>query len=293
MRLSTFVTAGLLAPAALAAQLQQVQDYANTAQSQAQMWVYVPDNVVENPPIVVVIHSCQSNAQGYFQNSLIPWHGGSDAGGYITVWPSSPNQGTCWDVSSTQTLTRDGGGDSTAIANMIKYALDTYGGDPERVYVTGGSSGAMMSNVLAATYPDLISAVSLYSGVPAGCFVSSSGGVDQWNNQCSGGQMIKSADEWAQIAEDMYPGYDGPRPRMQIWHGSVDTTLAPQNYEETIKQWTGVFGVSQEPTSEQQNTPQQGYTTSDYGENVQGIWAQGVGHSVPAHLEESEAWFGL
>ena len=46
----------------------------------------------------------------------------------------------------------------------------------------------MMSNVLAATYPELIKAVSLYSGVPAGCFVSSSGGVAAWNNTCSGGQ---------------------------------------------------------------------------------------------------------
>lgn len=34
---------------------------------------------------------------------------------------------------------------------------------------------AMMSNVLAAAYSELIIAVSLCSGVPAGCFVSSSG----------------------------------------------------------------------------------------------------------------------
>jgi acetylxylan esterase len=209
----------LLAGGGLAAQLTRV-DYPNNATSKAQMYVYppldlhpppsspsinahpliryvyVPDRVVTNPPLVVVLHSCQSSAQSYFQNSKIPWRQGSDRKGYITVWPSSPNSGTCWDVSSRRSLSHNGGGDSQAIANMILYALDRYKADRSRVYVTGGSSGGMMSNVLAATYPELISAVSLYSGVPAGCFVSSSGQVAAWNNTCSGGQSRASAEQW-------------------------------------------------------------------------------------------------
>ncbi|KAL2171651.1 hypothetical protein VTG60DRAFT_2219 [Thermothelomyces hinnuleus] len=94
--------------------------------------------------------SCQSSAQAYFQNAAIPWRQGSDNKGYITLWPSSPNPGTCWDVSSPQSLKRGGGGDSQAIANMILHAVAEYGADPARVYLTGGSSGAMMGNVMAA-----------------------------------------------------------------------------------------------------------------------------------------------
>jgi acetylxylan esterase len=104
-------------------------------------WVYKPDNVKPDPALVVVIHSCQSSASSYFNNAKIPWKLGSDLGGYITVWPSSPNSGTCWDVSSPKSLKRDGGGDSTAIANMIKYAVPQYSVNASRVYVTGGSSG--------------------------------------------------------------------------------------------------------------------------------------------------------
>ncbi|RWA13670.1 hypothetical protein EKO27_g1462 [Xylaria grammica] len=290
---SVLAVGGFLATMARAASLTQVANYENNATSKAQMWVYKPDNVVANSPLVVVIHSCQSTAQSYFQNNLIPWKQGSDKKGYITVWPSSPNSGTCWDVSSKRSLSHLGGGDSQAIANMILYALKTYDVDPKRVYVTGGSSGAMMSNVLAATYPELISAVSLYSGVAAGCFVSASGGVDQWNNTCSGGQSRAPAEQWKKVVLDMYPGYTGVRPKMQIWHGSADSTLAPQNYEEEIKQWTAVFNLSQTATSTVQNSPKQGYTTSNYGDWVQGIYAQGVGHSVPADLASSEKWFGL
>jgi acetylxylan esterase len=252
----------------------------------------VPDKVVPNPPAVVVLHSCQSSASAYFGNSLIPWHKGSDGKGYITIWPSATH-GNCWDASSRRSLVRDGGGDSQAISDMIKHAIANYKVDAKRVYVTGGSSGGMMSNIMAATYPDMIQAVSLYSGVPAGCFMSASGGVDQWNNTCSGGQSKATPEKWGDIVRAMYPGYTGPRPKMQIWHGSVDSTLSSNNYMETIKQWTNVWGYDQTPDETIANYPQARYETQNYGPGVQGIWAVGVGHSVPSNLTASEAWFGL
>jgi len=91
----------------------------------------------------------------------------------------------------------------------------------------------------------------------------------------------------------MYPGYSGPRPRMQIYHGSADTTLYPQNYNETIKQWTGVFGYSLAPQQTQPNTPLPRYTTFTYGPNVQGIYAVGVGHTVPIQGTQDLKWFGI
>ncbi|KAG9229893.1 Alpha/Beta hydrolase protein [Amylocarpus encephaloides] len=290
MHSSTLMNVLVLPCLASAAALTKVANYGGSA-TRSEMWVYVPDNVKPNPALVVAIHSCQSSGPSYFNNAKIPWKQGSDAGGYITIWPSSPNSGGCWDVSSKKSLTRDGGGDSTAIANMIKYAIPQYKVDPTRVYVTGGSSGAMMSNVMAATYPDLIKAVSLYSGVPAGCFVGS--GVAQWNSACSGGSSTNSQAGWAKIAEAMYPGYNGARPKMQIWHGTADGTLNYRNYEETLKQWTGVFGVPMTATLSAKDTPERSYTTTDYGPMVEGISGQGVGHSVPSHLKVSEAWFSL
>ena len=50
---------------------------------------------------------------------------------------------------------------------------------------------------------------------------------------------------------------------MQIYHGSSDSTLLPNNYNETIKQWSGVFGYDYtKPDSTKANTPQSGYTVS-------------------------------
>ena len=49
---------------------------------------------------------------------------------------------------SNKTWTRDGGGDTHAIAQMVKYAIDKYKANPDRVYATGDSSGGMMTELL-------------------------------------------------------------------------------------------------------------------------------------------------
>lgn len=72
-----------------------------------------------------------------------------------------------------------------------------------------------------------------------------------------------------------------------------DTTLYPQNFQEEIKQWTNVFGVSETPTLTQTNSPLSGYTRTTYGPNVQAILAQGVGHTVPEQANDVLTWFGL
>ncbi|KAL9096188.1 MAG: hypothetical protein Q9165_001711 [Trypethelium subeluteriae] len=142
---------------------------------------------------------------------------------------------------------------------------------------------------MAATYPELFAAATAYSGVPAGCFYSSSNQVDAWNSTCSQGDSIATSQLWASIAENMYSGYTGARPRFQVYHGSIDTTLYPENYNETVKQWTGVFGYNyQSPQKVEANFPQSGYTTDIWGVTtqnplgtVQGIYAINVGHTVP------------
>jgi hypothetical protein len=86
------------------------------------------------------------------------------------------------------------------------------------------------------------------------------------------------------LARGAFPGYNGLRPRMQLWHGTADTTLNYANFGEEIKQWTNVLGVSQTPSFT--DSPQSGWTRTRYGSTgvggpVEGISIQGVGHSLP------------
>ena len=98
------------------------------------------------------------------------------------------------------------------------------------------------------------------------------------------------------MVRDMYPGYTGSYPKIQVYHGSADTTLYPSNYNETIKQWAGVFGFDYtKPDTTAANTPQSGYTTYSWGSPVklQGIYANGVGHTVPIRGSDDMIFFGL
>lgn len=132
-------TAPLVRPRAA---LQQVTNFGSNP-SNTKMFIYVPDKLAPNPPIIVAIHYCTGTAQAYYSGS--PYAGLADQKGFIVIYPESPYSGTCWDVSSRAALTHNGGGDSNSIANMVTYTLEKYNGDASKVFVTGSSSGAMMT----------------------------------------------------------------------------------------------------------------------------------------------------
>jgi poly(3-hydroxybutyrate) depolymerase len=85
------------------------------------------------------------------------------------IYPSTPHMSNCWDVHSADSLTHGQGGDAAGIVSMVQYALETHGGDANRVFVMGFSSGGMMTNLLAGSYPDVFAAGAAYSGVAFGC----------------------------------------------------------------------------------------------------------------------------
>ncbi|KAK7953651.1 cellulose binding protein [Apiospora saccharicola] len=264
---------------ARAGSLTQVQNFGNNP-SGIKMFTYVPAKLAAKPPVVLVLHACAWTAPSFFGSTkygqLAEQHG------FVLVFGQTPKDGDCWDVSSDQTLTHDGGGDSTGLANMVKYALQKYNGDASRVFVTGESSGAMMTQVMAAVYPDMFAAASEFSGEPAGCFRT--GSVRGWNSQCAGGQVNKSPADWA--AQGTYP-------KMQVYHGDVDKTLNINSFNESIKEWSGIFGYSGTPKQTIENAPGARLTKYIYGDRLQGIWGHGFGHVVPTNETEALTWFGI
>ncbi len=283
-----------IAPPARAASLVQVTNFGNNP-SNNKMYIYVPNNVRSNPPILVALHYCTGTGPAFFSGTSFASL--ADQYGFIVIYPDANRSGQCWDVSSNQALTRNGGSDPVGIMSMITYTEQHYGGNPGQVYVTGASSGAMMTDVLLADYPDVFKAGAAFMGVPYHCFYT--GTVDGWNSACAQGQVSMTAQQWGDLARSADPGYSGPRPRVQLWHGTADTTLNYNNFGEEIKQWTNVLGVSQTPS--ETLTPQSSWTETLYGSTsnpaVEAFSIAGAGHVLPIEGEGMEAdaisFFGL
>jgi endo-1,4-beta-xylanase len=260
------------------------------------MYLYVPAKVAPKPAILVAIHYCTGSASAVFGGYAKDYVTAADKYGYVIIFPEATRSGQCFDVYTAQALKRGGGSDPVGIMSMVNYTKTKYSADPAKIFVTGFSSGAMMTNVLAAEYPDVFAAGSAFMGVPAGCFATT--GSSTWNSQCSGGQIVKTAKQWGDLARAMYSGYTGKYPRMQLWHGTTDTTLSYPNFAEEIKQWTNLNGVSGTPALT--DHPQSSWTRTRYGATtvtapVEGVSVQGVGHALPQNGMVSYAidFFGL
>jgi len=273
---------------AKAASLVQVTSFGNNP-SNNKMYIYVPNNVQANPPILVALHQCTGTGPGFFGSTAFASL--ADQFGFIVIYPDANRSGQCWDVSSTQALTRNGGSDPVGIMSMVTYAEQNFHGNPNAVYVTGASSGAMMTNVMLADYPDVFKAGVAFMGVPYHCFFT--GTVDGWNSQCANGQVSMTAQQWGDLVRNTAdPGYSGARPRMEVWHGTADGTLNFNNFGQEILQWTNVLGVSSTPTTT--STPKSGWTQTTYGGSgtmppVEGISIAGAGHVLPESGQGMEA----
>ena len=104
------------------------------------MYIYVPDKLATKPPIMVVRHTLAGRRPRGQINSIPKIKAAADANGFILILPDNPGQ-NCWDVGATASLKHDGGGDTQAVAQMVKYALTKYNGDPSPRLRDGGLVG--------------------------------------------------------------------------------------------------------------------------------------------------------
>jgi acetylxylan esterase len=282
-----------VAQPASAASLTEVTNF-GTNPSNLRMYLYVPDRVATRPAVLVAVHYCTGSGPAFYSGT--EFASLADRYGFIVIYPSATRSGSCFDVSSPQALRHDGGSDPVGIVSMVRYVLQRNNADPNRVFVTGLSSGAMMTNVLLGDYPDVFKAGAAFAGVPFGCFATTDGSM--WNSQCANGQITKTPQQWGDLVRGAFPGYTGARPRMQLWHGTADDTLRYPNFNEEIKQWTNVLGVSQTPTLT--DSPQATWTRTRYGGSgtmapVEAISVQNGPHNVlvGGMAARAIAFFGL
>ena len=203
------------------------------------MFEYVPADLPAGRPLVVVLHGCTQTAAAM---EAAGWNALADKHEFAVLYPQqrSANNGlTCFTWFEAGDITR-GAGEAASIVQMIDSAAARHGIDKQRVYVTGISAGGAMVAVMLAAYPDRFRAGSVMAGVPYGCASDAASG-----SSCASSAPMKSPEQWGELARAAYAGFSGTYPRLQIWHGSQDYTVATGNATELVEQWTSLWETDQ------------------------------------------------
>ncbi|MFD6494128.1 PHB depolymerase family esterase [Streptomyces sp. NPDC060188] len=254
------VVGPLASSAAAAGTLQQVTGFGSNPGNLA-MYEYAPSDLPADAPLVVALHGCTQSASDYHAHS--GWQKFADLWGFAVVYPqtsSANNSLSCfsWFDAAKDTRAK---GEAASVRQMVDSAVAQYGSDRGRVYVTGLSAGGGMTADLLADYPDVFAGGAVDSGLPAQCATTQAAASGcQYSNQ------NLTPKQWGDKVRSSYPGYAGPWPRVAIWQGSSDTTVAPVNGTELRDQWTDVWGVGQTASSTRNLTG--GTTESVYNDST-------------------------
>lgn len=204
---------------------------------------YVPKNLPDSCPLVVVLHGCTQTAAGYDHHS--GWSRLADEAGFALLYPeqqrgNNPNLCFNWFIPGD---TQRHSGEVASIRQMIERVVLAHSLDRARVFVSGLSAGGAMAASMLATYPEVFAGGAIIAGLAHGSATNVPEAFDRMRGHGlpSKMQLQRSLRE----ASD----HDGPWPKLSIWQGTDDRTVAPCNAEALAAQWRGVHHLSEEPAS--------------------------------------------
>jgi len=109
-------------------------------------------------PLVVYLHGCQQTAPDAAVGTR--WNEQAEADNFLVLYPeqsTARNDRRCWNWQDPASQSRDRG-EAKMIADATRDVMARYRIDGRRVFVGGSSAGGAMTQIMAATYPDLYAA---------------------------------------------------------------------------------------------------------------------------------------
>jgi feruloyl esterase len=252
------------------------------------MFTYLPSSIAQNAPLVVVLHGCTQTAAGYDRGA--GWSALADRYGFAVLLPEqqhSNNPNGCFNWFLPQHSRRNQG-EPLSIRQMIEKCIIDYGVDRHRIFVTGLSAGGAMTSNMLACYPEVFAGGAIIAGLPYGA----AGNVQQAFASMHQSPS-RSALEWGDVVRKA-SSYQGPWPRVSVWHGDADTTVAPSNALEVIKQWTDVHGVPLSPSFKTQvnGYPREVWLSAAGEELIEAYTISDMAHGTPLEVGEGEGACG-
>ena len=253
------------------------------------MLTYVPERLHPSPGLVVVLHGATQTAASYDKGT--GWSTLADRFGFALLlpqqhWTNNPLRAFNW--FRPEDMQRDCG-EPLSVMQMVQWMVATHGIDPDRVYVTGVSSGGAMTSVMLATYPERFAGGAVIAGVP---YRAAEGLQEAFESIFQG--RSRSAQEWGELVRSAC-GHQGPWPRVSVWHGDADSSVKPMNADEIVKQWTELHGLATIPAVEQtvSGYPHHAWHSPDGEVLVESYTITGMPHGAPVDPGEQEHQCGI
>jgi len=204
------------------------------------MYEYIPAGLPTGRPLVVVLHGCTQTAAN-MENA--GWNKLADQYQFAVLYPeqtTANNPVRCFnwagEYGDTANLVR-GQGENQSIISMMDYMHTTHGTDNAKTFIWGFSAGGAFVPVMLSTWPERFAGAAIMEGIAYKCATSVSGAYS-----CQSPGVTHTPQEWGDLVRGAAT-FSGTRPKIQIWHGSSDTTVVPANLAELQKQWTNVFST--------------------------------------------------
>ncbi|MFO0724162.1 MAG: PHB depolymerase family esterase [Myxococcota bacterium] len=244
-------------------------------------YTYVPENMPANAPLVVAFHACSQTAADY-QNA--GWNALADRLKFYVLYPEQQpanNALRCFNWAGeygVPTNLQRGQGENQSIIQMINKLKADHSIDAHRVFATGHSGGAAQVSLMLATWPDVFAAGATIAGIAYNCTTT----FTQVSTCLSPG-IDRTPQEWGDRARAGDNGYSGPYPRITIWQGASDGTVAPMNQTELMEQWTNVQGIDQtaDATDTLDGAQRKSYKNAQGQTLVETITIPNMGHGTP------------
>jgi poly(hydroxyalkanoate) depolymerase family esterase len=271
-------------PFARAGRLRQVASF-GTNPGNLRMHVYIPDSVEPAPPLVIALHGCTQTADSHDYGA--GWSHLADRLGFILVLPEQQpanNAKNCFSWFLPADTARDRG-EALSIREMIAKAVETYGVDRGRIFVTGLSAGGAMACVMLATYPEIFAGGAIIAGLPYGSASSVQEAFEAMFNERvpssrALGDQIRAASK-----------HRGPWPKISVWHGSADNVVRPSNADHIVRQWLDVQSLPERPTGEEQIGPhtRRIWKDANGATRLEAYSIAGMPHGVPLSTVGADA----